>query len=678
MADRRTHALHEGELLIQRRMNSPVELVDNLPRYVDPTMPQQHADFYEGLSYLAVATMDEDGRPWGTLLVTKSDDDPAVGIRVSGPEELEILSLNGPADPFVRALERGGKKAADDEVLFAGVGVDFSNRRRNKLAGTLPYVEGVSQEQLKLTLRSQQHLGNCPKYITVRSLEPFPRTAEIAIDQFDSFNGSLPESCRDLIARASTVYLATRHVPAAETARPYERDMGLNHRGGAPGFVRVYEEKQSAGDATEEAYGSPVTTYVVLPDHSGNRFYQSLGNIQSDSLVGLTFPDFTNGDMLYLTGVAENLFANDAEALMPRVGLLTRVRITGAVYIRGAIQLQMTSSEEYSPYNPPVRYLRSELAQLRNVQDSKGPSNDEVHATLVSTQPLSESVRKFTFELSAPLDATMPGGFGIFDFSEHFDSTYLHMNETNPQSVNDDYLRTWTISSAATFSDESKNPEPLNQIDITVKRKDGGAVSGFLHDQPRLGDDNGSPPLRVRFVGNGGGFSCFTQNVPNELPTIPAQMLWIAGGVGITPFMSMWDGVLGLERALKNIDQQLVTDIVLVFAGRDDDLDLLKHFLSRASTDASKVRLRILAFQSVSEDTNLGSAAKDALVHAHPDAEMTIAHQRIDRASLAGIERLSERETYLCGPEGFMRHTQALLQSIVGADFRIHAESYSF
>jgi len=65
--------------------------------------------------------------------------------------------------------------------------------------------------------------------------------------------------------------------------------MGLNHRGGGPGFVRVYEENKQTGDerAHDEVLSeSPTTTYVVLPDHSGNRFYQSLGNVQSDRLVG--------------------------------------------------------------------------------------------------------------------------------------------------------------------------------------------------------------------------------------------------------------------------------------------------------------------------------------------------------------------------------------------------------
>jgi len=492
----------------------------------------------------------------------------------------------------------------------------------------------------------------------------------VTLDQFDSFAGSLPEQCKALIARATTVYLATRHLPDSAAAPAEERDMGLNHRGGEPGFVRLYEDATDAADTGDQLPQDSLTTYLVLPDHSGNRFYQSLGNVQSDRLVGLTFPDFTNGDMLYLTGIAENLFDEEAEALMPRVRLLTRVQITGAVYVTGAMQLRLISNEEYSPYNPPVRYLRSELENQNPEQESYASTTQQIRANLTSIRRLSGSVSTFTFELSTPVAATLPGGFGIFDFSAYFDSAYRHMDEANPQAVNDDYVRTWTISSAADFSAKDNRLDQVERLDITVKHKGGGAVSSFLHD------DNLRLPLSVGFVGNGGGFSCFSRETPNTLPTVPPSMLWVAGGVGITPFMSMWDGILNLNKALEDIGEQLVANIVLVFASRDDDVELLRHFLAR--NGLNRVRLTILALQSLSEDTEPGCAAKDALIRAYPDAAMTIVQQRIDSSSLAQIDNLAEREIFLCGPDGFMRHTQQLLQSIVGADLKLRTESYAF
>ena len=49
--------------------------------------------------------MDKDGRPWATLLVTKSSGDASVGIKTVGKDELQIVSLNSAFDPFVCALE---------------------------------------------------------------------------------------------------------------------------------------------------------------------------------------------------------------------------------------------------------------------------------------------------------------------------------------------------------------------------------------------------------------------------------------------------------------------------------------------------------------------------------------------------------------------------------------------
>ena len=61
-----------------------------------------------------------------------------------------------------------------------------------------------------------------------------------------------------------------------------------------------------------------------------------------------------------------------------------------------------------------------------------------------------------------------------------------------------------------------------------------------------------------------------------------------------------------------------------------------------------------------------------------PGADMVLAQQRVERSDFADIERLSERETFLCGPDAFMTHTQTLLESVVGNELNIRTESYSF
>ncbi len=655
------HPWHSGEALVQERRGTPSNIVLSVPDYIEKDMPQQHAEFFSGLPYLPLATLDKRGRPWVSVLVTMSDSDPSIGITTSGPNQTDIIAEVNPHDPFVRALGPDQKPTDDDRRLFAGVGVDFSNRRRNKLAGLIEPISLSTIGKVSLRLISDQHLGNCPKYITVRSLVHESWEAELALDSFDALTAALPQASKDLIARASTVFLATKHSENAEDASLDQGDMGLNHRGGAPGFVRMYEE--TSGDG--------VTTYLILPDHSGNRFYQSLGNIETDKQVGLAFPDFTTGDVLYITGDAENLYDTEAEAIMPRVGLLTRIQVTGAVFVKGALNLRLVSEEQYSPYNPPVRYLRSELDAMGHAVDALETSNP-IGATLVSTEQISATIRTFTFELSETIEAPMPGGFGIFDFSGMLDSGYSHMNEANPQLVNEDFVRTWTLSSAPEFDAEKNLFRRANQVSVTVKRKRGGLMSNFLHEYVAQQIEQ---PMQVDFKGAGVGFSCLTPDAAGGPPTIPAKMLWVAGGVGITPFMAMWEGITKIAKVLPD---QLSSEIVLVFSGRGDDINVLRHFLVTSSAVPESLNLRILAFQSADHASSEDETALDTLIQDFPGAALNIEQRRVQLSDLEAIKGLTDTEVFLCGPDPLMDWSKDALRELGVNETNMHQEQFAF
>ncbi len=108
-----------------------------------------------------------------------------------------------------------------------------------------------------------KYKGNCPKYITVRELEPFPRQATVVAhaDVQAKIPGdhlilpdhiSLPEEVRKFISTVDTTFLASKHLATIED----ESYAAVNIRGGQPGFVRV------------SADGSK----LYLPDFSGNRY----------------------------------------------------------------------------------------------------------------------------------------------------------------------------------------------------------------------------------------------------------------------------------------------------------------------------------------------------------------------------------------------------------------------
>ena len=89
------------------------------------------------------------------------------------------------------------------------------------------------------------------------------------------------------ITKADTFYIASRHSQFTVDPR---HGLDVSHRGGKPGFVKVESNT------------------LLFPDFSGNKFFNTLGNIESDGRVGLCFIDDSNGDILFISGEATILW----------------------------------------------------------------------------------------------------------------------------------------------------------------------------------------------------------------------------------------------------------------------------------------------------------------------------------------------------------------------------------
>ena len=529
--------------------------------------------------------------------------------------KLNISAVLPEQDPFLSSVVNTARATCR---YFAAVGVDFSNRRRNKVAGFIASSEVVNKT-LSLSLVTNESLGNCPKYITVRELEYFERESHVGVDHRHEDNVPLNEDCRDVINRASTLFLATRHT---SDVSDNTSDLGLNHRGGAPGFVRTYE-----------ANGN---TYILIPDYSGNRFYQSLGNIETDRVAGVVFPCFATGDMLHVTGTAENMYDDDAEQLMPRVTLLTRIKLNGHVLIRAALNLKLLAPEQYSPYNPPVRYLAQELA---NMGQPVKPANSR--ATLVNIEKVTRHVSRFTFELEEK-SSFKPGSFVILNFAHLIQRAYRHMNNANPQSVNDDYVRTWTITSSPPFDAQTHAFRATNKLSCTIKHMPHGVISSLLHSC----SVEQQPPLQVKFIGIGGDFTCF-----DEHNRVPRKLLFIAGGIGVTPFLAMFEG-------LRQIREK--TDVAVLFAGRADEIQLLEDFIS------SPLVSSVSFFDST---------------RANPPTEsgsLKVYDRRMTASDLTAISDVKDRHAYVCGPAQLMIDASSWLELAGVKPNQIKKESFFF
>lgn len=145
-------------------------------------------------------------------------------------------------------------------------------------------------------------------------------------------------------------------------------------------------------------------------------------------------------------------------------------------------------------------------------------------------------------------------------------------------------------------------------------------------------------------------------------------MLCLAGGVGITPFISVWRFLLANHERFLAADPAFQTDIAFLFTGRSYDLELLRHLLNEVhGALPPSIRLMVHAFQTT----------LDAKVASFP-LPVTLHERRIERSDFESIEDLREREIYLCGPPSLMADASGWLEELDVLPNRIHQEAFDF
>lgn len=255
---------HPGETALQRRTGVEARMEEVGRRVIRDHLIDQHRDFYPLLSMVVLGSVDGAGRPWATIRTGEP------GF-LSSPDPYRLLARI-PVDPADPA--QLDPAAASPVGLL---GIDLVTRRRNRLNGLAHW----SPEGLEIAVR--ESFGNCPKYIQLRHL----RAVETAPGE-PRRSTALTDADHALIQAADTVYVAS-HADVGG-----ERRVDVSHRGGTAGFVRADDDG-----------------WLVIPDLPGNRFFSTLGNIAMNGRAGLTFADFTSGDLLQMTGDAEVLGEGD-------------------------------------------------------------------------------------------------------------------------------------------------------------------------------------------------------------------------------------------------------------------------------------------------------------------------------------------------------------------------------
>ncbi|PVI00820.1 hypothetical protein DM02DRAFT_655065 [Periconia macrospinosa] len=581
---------NEGEMRMHELLKIPLH--DN------PTagmLTQQAILMFERAPLLAIGTLDSEGYPWTSLWGGETGFSEPLGSGIVGTR----TSVDSTWDPVVQALvghAKKGEMVKGNEKMVSGLSFNLMTRKRVKifgrvLAGTIDELDvenkdkrepsPTKQHQIQLVTRIEQSMGNCPKYINQYEIKPATVTSNLAYE-----GPALSVEAKTLILGSDMFFLSSAT----------GQDMDTNIRGGPRGFVRVISD-----------------TEIAYPEYSGNRLYQSLGNLKVNPKIGMTFPNYETGDVLYTTGVSEVLTGNDAAALLPGSNLALKITFKLVRLVKGGLPFR-GDRREPSPYNPIVRTLASE-------GNIKSTLSSRKSLQLIRKTILTPTVGRFTFSVPEGVEYS-PGQWAAFDFSGHLDQGYSHMRNDDPRSLNDDFVRTFTISSTPNTNESEK------EFDITIRNV--GVVTNFLFQQ------NDRAGFEVPLVGVGGEFK-IEQRAEDQMPT----PFIAGGGVGITPLLGQLEGLNKSPDRLKLLWTLRLSDVGLA-------LDVLKK-----SPELAKCT--VLFFTG----SNSGTADTEKVLAELAELGAEIVKRRISKLD---IDAVAAKTWYLCAGNPLRKELLAWLE----------------
>ena len=260
---------HEGELAVQARVGVQAQVDRQGRQYIREFLTDQHRLFFAQLRYVLLGAMDGQGYPWASIL------SGAPGFLATPDDRLLLVNAQlATGDPLALSLVEGAEVGL--------LGIDLATRRRNRVNGRV-----VTVGTAGFSVAVRQCFGNCPQYIQVRQVAAWrdDRPAATAGERIEAFGAAEVA----LISAADTFFITTAWV---DSSAGMAQGVDVSHRGGMPGFVKVQGDRS-----------------LTIPDFSGNHHFNTLGNLTLNPRAGLLFIDFDRGDLLFLTGRAEVVWA---------------------------------------------------------------------------------------------------------------------------------------------------------------------------------------------------------------------------------------------------------------------------------------------------------------------------------------------------------------------------------
>lgn len=541
---------------------------------------------------IALGALDDQKRPWTTIWGGEQG--------VAGPTGESMIGIDSVVDaehdPVLQALLRDNISSGEvveyenEGPVMAGLAIDLESRTRVKLhgrmkAGVVDFEEDpITRAHLLMEIDAS--LPNCPKYLNEKYIVPATPTPKLISD-----SPRLSPEAVALLEKADLFFISSSY---------RNKNMDTNHRGGPRGFVRMI-----SNDSTDAV--------IVYPEYSGNRLYQTLGNLQETPLVGLAIPDFDTGDVLYVTGKTNVLIGEKADRVLPRCKLAVQITVSSARFVRTGLSFRGVAGEE-SPYNPPVRYVRGD-------KDHEGidsaQNKDSQRATLIDAEYITPTIKRLRFRVNEALNfkGWKPGQYATFSFEEYLDQGWSHMRDEDPRSLNDDYLRTFTVSSPPT-------QKAVQNAEFEMIIRNVGKATGYLFEQKA----DGSFPLPFRGFGGEFRFSTNHQHIG-----------FIAAGIGITPVLSQ----------LSSMSKGEIQKLHLLWAIRTEDIGLVSATLRQYPELVKCTKL----FLTGEKPPARGSLQARKTLGFLLQSEVHIERRRLEEPDISLLKNETDVEWYMCvGP----------------------------
>ena len=306
-------AFHTGERAMQERAGVRERMAQVGGQVIRTFMPEQHRSFFRQLPFVVTGSLDDARQPWASLLAGAPGfvDSPT-------PTTLRFTVLPTGHSPLAAALRRGAPLGL--------LGIEPHTRRRNRANGVV-----TAMDSRGFDMDVEQSFGNCPKYIQAREAVHIDAAGPSSAVRSNALDGG----CAELVAAADTFYIATAH-PLAGDGADRAHGVDVSHRGGKPGFVLIEDSRT-----------------LLVPDFSGNFFFNTLGNLAANPRAGLLFPDFESGALLHLAVDAEIIWEGAQLAAFAGAQRLLRLHVRESLHVTKAMPLRWGAAT-LSPHLAPT------------------------------------------------------------------------------------------------------------------------------------------------------------------------------------------------------------------------------------------------------------------------------------------------------------------------------------